>query len=264
MQNALLSAFDYNSMVVQDDMAACLRSVWQIPRSDQDRLVAAMHSPKLQRWITETTSSALFLNFNAPRNQRSTSFVAAKLADSIQACSSVAVLSFFCGSHSRPVADDSDFGVAGMMRSLISQLLISYPDFSVDIVRGIRAANLESVQDLSKIFYLLIGRLPRNRTVFCILDGVTRFEESNVLREESEAVVKEMMKVVNWTAEHGCCFKLLLTSPGSSRVLYRHLIEPERDSVWLPAKVPPRGGFTKGKWEGTLGGKMDRLGVFQY
>ncbi|KAM7222207.1 hypothetical protein V8F06_002479 [Rhypophila decipiens] len=264
VQDELMSALDYNSSADRDDMATCLRSVWQIPRSDQDRLVAAMQSPKLKQWITDTISSAIFLNFNATRNRRSTSFVAAKLADSIQASSSVVVLSFFCDSQSRPLAGDSDLGVAGMMRSLVGQLLVAYTDYSVGVVRGIRAANLDSVQDLCKIFLLLIGQLPREMTVFCILDSVTRFEETNSFREEGEAVVKEMMKVVNWTADNGCCFKLLLTSPGNSRALYRHLLEPEKDSIWLPAKVPSRGGFTKGKWEGTVGRDMDRLGVSQY
>ncbi|KAK4208819.1 hypothetical protein QBC37DRAFT_391694 [Rhypophila decipiens] len=262
VQDKLMSALDYNSSADRDDMAACLRSVWQIPRSDQDRLVPAMQSPKLKQWITDTTSSAIFLNFNATRNRRSTSFVAAKLADSIQASSSVVVLSFFCDAHSRQLAGDSDLGVAGMMRSLVGQLLVAYPNYSVGVVQGIRAANLDSVKDLCKIFILLIGQLPRNMTVFCILDGVTRFEETNAFREEGEAVVKEMMRVVNWTAENGCCFKLLLTSPGNSRVLYRHLLEPEKDSIWLPAKVPSRGGFINGKWEGTVGRDMDRLGAF--
>jgi len=264
VHDALISAFNYDSSVVQDDMASCLRSVWQIPRTDQDRLVAAMQSPKLQRWIMQTTSSALFLNFNAHRNQRSISFIAAKLAESVPASSSAIVLSFFCGLHSRPIpdSDNSDFGVAGMMRSLISQLLVAYQDFSIQVVKGIQAADLDEVKDLCKMLFLLVAKLPRKTTVFCILDGVTRFEENKALREESEMVVKQMVEVVDWTAANGCCFKLLLTSPGRSQVLYRHLIEPERDSVWLPANVPSQGGFTKGKWEAALRGSKDRLGVF--
>ncbi|KAK6340045.1 hypothetical protein TWF730_001820 [Orbilia blumenaviensis] len=269
VQDALMLAFEYDSSVIQIDIAASLRGVWQISRTDQDRLVTAMHSPKLQRWITETTSSALFLNFNAPPNQNSTSFIAAKLADSIQASalkdqhyniSPVLVLSFFCGSHTSP--DDFDFGVGGMMRSLISQLLLAYPGFGLHVVRQIQAANLVSISDLCKIFYLLIGQLPRHRMVFCILDSVTFFEENKSLREESEIVMRELMEVVRWTVEYGCCFKLLLTSPWKSRVLYRHLIEPEKDSVWLPVNVPSQGGFTRGKWERSVGRDMDRLRIY--
>ncbi|KAM6522883.1 hypothetical protein FALCPG4_012498 [Fusarium falciforme] len=201
VQESLISAFDYDSSVIQTDIADNLHGVWQIPRPDQDRLVAAMQSPKLQSWITKTTSSAMFLNFNAPRNQTSTSFIAAKLADSIQTSAlkdqdhtnSVLVLSFFCGSHSRP--NDLDFGVGGMMRSLISQLLLSYPGFSLHVIRRIQAANLASIADLCEIFYLLMGQLPQHRMVFCILDGVTVFEESKPLREESDIVIRELMEV---------------------------------------------------------------------
>lgn len=267
VQDALLSAFDYESSVIQTDIVTSLHSIWQVPRPDQDRVVAAMQSPKLQSWITETTSSALFLNFNAPRNQRSTSFIAAKLIDSIQASavrdqydiSSVLVLSFFCGSHSRP--NDFDFGVGGMMRSLISQLLLVYPGFGLHVVRQIQAADLISIADLCRIFNLLIGQLPQHRVVFCILDGVTVFEESKSQREESEIMMTELMEVVSWTTEYGCCFKLLLTSSGNSRVLYKYLIDPEKDSVWLPTRVPSQGGFTRGKWEGSIGGDINKLRI---
>ena len=267
VQDALMSAFDYDSSIIQTDIAAGLRGAWQVPRLDQDRLVAAMQSPKLQRWITETTSSALFLNFNAPRNQKSMSFIAAKLADSIQTSAlenqhrirPVLVLSFFCSSHSR--SEDSEFGVGSMMRSLIGQLLLAYPGFSLHVVRRIKAANLLSIADLCEIFYLLIGQLPQHRVVFCILDSVTVFEDNKTLREESQIAMRELMEVVRWTAEYGCCFKLLLTSPGNSRVLYRHLMEPEENSIWLPTKVPSQGGLTRGKWEGSVGGRIDRLRI---
>ncbi|EEU37989.1 uncharacterized protein NECHADRAFT_48249 [Fusarium vanettenii 77-13-4] len=269
VREGLMSEFDYDSSVIQTDIAANLHGVWQIPRPDQDRLVAAMQSRKLQSWITKATSSAMFLNFNAPRNQKSTSFIAAKLIDSIQASvlkeqdhtSSVLVVSFFCGSHSRP--NDPDFGADGMMRSLIIQLLLSYPGFSPHIIRRIQAANLVSITDLCEIFHLLIGQLPHHRMVFCILDGVTVFEESKSLREESEILIKELMEVLRWTAEYGCCFKLLLTSPWNSRILYRYLPDPENDSVWLPTKVPSQGGFTLGKWEGSVGVDLDKLQIIK-
>jgi hypothetical protein len=170
------------------------------------------------------------------------------------------VLSFFCGSHTR--ADDFDFGVGGMMRSLISQLLLSYPGFGLHVVRRIQAADLLSIADLCQIFFLLIAQLPQHKMVFCLLDGVTYFEENRTLREESETVMRELMEVVNWTADNGCCFKLLLTSPGKSRLLYRYLNVPEKDSVWLPTKVPSQGGFTAGKWTGNIGEDIDRLRVY--
>ncbi|KAK4204944.1 hypothetical protein QBC40DRAFT_272041 [Triangularia verruculosa] len=254
----MVSTLDLDSSVIERGIAASLRSVWQIPRSDQDRLVAAMQSTKLQRWIKETTSSAIFLNYNATRNHHATSFVAAKLADSVTS-SSVLALAFFCGSHINRRTDDPDFGVTGMMRSLISQLLLAYPNFGLHTVRRIRDADFINVEDLCEVFYLLTAQLPQYQTVFCILDSVSSFEENNGLREESEIVLQQLMDIITWTSEYGCCFKLLLTSPRKSRVLYKHLPNPEQDSIWLPTNVSSQGGFTKGKWEGSIGGEVDRL-----
>ncbi|KAK0672653.1 hypothetical protein QBC41DRAFT_313089 [Cercophora samala] len=256
-----ISTLDYDSSVTEKDIATSLRSVWQVPIPDQDRLVAAMRSQRLQNWITETTSSALFLNFNATRNHHSTSFVAAKLANSIKS-SSVLVLTFFCGLHTKHRTDDPDFGVTGMMRSLTSQLLLAYPNFDLHTVRLIQEKDMDDAEDLCEIFCRLVAQLPRQKTLFCILDGVTGFEDNSSLREESEIVVKQLIDIIAWTAEYGCCFKLLLTSPRSSRVLYKYLLNPEQDSVWLPTKVPSQGGFTKGKWEGSIGGEVDKLTIF--
>ncbi|KAF2647326.1 hypothetical protein K491DRAFT_709242 [Lophiostoma macrostomum CBS 122681] len=269
MQKALISAFDYDSSVNESDIIAGLRGVWLIPRPEQDRLVAAMQSPKLQAWITNTKSSALFLNFNASRNRQSTSFIAAKLADSVppspmedkHKTNSVLALSFFCGSHAHP--NDIDFGAGGMMRSLISQLLLAYPGFGLHVVRQIQKADLDYIEDLCRIFYSLMVQLPQHKVMFCLLDGVTLLEDHKSLREDSEAAIKNMMEVVSWTAEYGCCFKLLLTSPGTSRILHRHLLQPEKDCVWLPARVPSQGGFTNGKWEVVIGRGMGRLQVYE-
>lgn len=256
-----ISTLDYDSSVIERDIATSLRSVWQVPISDQDRLVAAIQSPKLQSWITETTSSALFLNFNATRNHHTTSFVAAKLANSIQS-SSVLVVTFFCGPHTDRRSEDPDFGVTGMMRSLISQLLLTYPNFGLHTLRQIQEKDMDDVEDLCEIFYLLVAQLPRHKALFCILDSVTNFEDNNILRVESEMAMGQLMEIITWTSEYGCCFKLLLTSPRNSRVLYKHLSNPEQDSIWLPAKVPSRGGFTKGKWDGSIGGEVDKLMIF--
>ncbi|KAK4651589.1 hypothetical protein QC762_602270 [Podospora pseudocomata] len=252
---------DYDSSVIERDIATSLRSVWQVPVSDQDRLVAAIQSPKLQSWIMETTSSALFLNFNATRNHHTTSFVAAKLANSIQS-SSVLVVTFFCGPHTDRRSEDPDFGVTGMMRCLISQLLLTYPNFGLHTLRQIQEKDMDDVEDLCEIFYLLVAQLPRHKALFCILDSVTNFEDNNILRVESEMAMGQLMEIITWTAEYGCCFKLLLTSPRNSRVLYKHLSNPEQDSIWLPAKVPSQGGFTKGKWDGSIGGEVDKLTIF--
>ena len=265
VEDALLSAFKYESSVIRRDVEACLRAVWTLPRVDQDRIIVTMQSPQLHQWIAETESSALFLNSNAPRNQRPGSFVSAKLVDSIQTmgtkaqghASSVFALSFFCGEHMR--SNDPDVGVDGMMRSLICQLLLAYPDFGSHIVDRIRNANYSTMDDLCKIFYLLAIQLPPHVMVFCIIDAVTFYEENKSMRKEGEIAVKKLMEIVQWTKNYGCVFKLLLTSPWNSRVLYKHMFDQQKDVIWIPAKVPSTGGFTNMKWNSSIGSDVAML-----
>ncbi|KAH7336195.1 hypothetical protein BKA65DRAFT_552859 [Rhexocercosporidium sp. MPI-PUGE-AT-0058] len=254
-QDELLSAFDYESSVIHRDIGACLRGIWASPRPDQDRVVAMMQHPKLHRWIAEKGSSALFINANYKGARRqSTSFVSAKLVDSIQPSgikpqhqpSETFALSFFCGEHLG--SDDPDSGVGGMMRSLLGQLLLAYPNFDIYYIDKMRNIDYEEVDDLCEMFYVLIAQLPPHIIVFCIIDSISFFEEKDVLCKDAEVVVQQMTDIVARTQGHGCTFKLLLTSPWNSRVLYKSMPFQDEDVVWMPTKVPSQGGFTGLKW----------------
>ncbi|KAH9224701.1 hypothetical protein DL95DRAFT_516944 [Leptodontidium sp. 2 PMI_412] len=265
-QDALLSAFDYESSVIDRDVAACLRGIWASPRPDQDRVVAMMKHPKLHRWITGNDSSALFMNANYKGARRqSTSFVSAKLIDSIHPSgikpqhqpSGTFALSFFCGEHLG--VDDPDSGVDGMMRSLLSQLLLAYPDFDLFYIDRMRNLDYEQVDDLCEMFYVLIAQLPPDVIVFCIVDSIGFFEEKDLLCKDAELVVQQFVDIVARTQDYGCTFKLLLTSPWNSRVLYKNMPSNEDDVVWMPTKVPSQGGFTGMKWGNTLGADVALL-----
>ena len=265
-QGELLSAFDYESSVVQRDVAACLRGIWASPRQDQDRVVAMMQHPKLHRWIAQKGSSNLFMNANYKGARRqATSFVAAKLVDSIQPSgikpqhqpSETFALSFFCGEHLG--VEDPDSGVAGMMRSLLGQLLLAYPDFDLCYIDQMRHINYEHVDDLCEMFYVLIAQLPQHIIVFCVVDAISFFEEKDRLCKDGELVVQQLTDIVARTQEHGCTFKLFLTSPWNSRVLYRSMPSQEEDVVWMPTKVQSQGGFTGMKWGTTLGADVALL-----
>ncbi|OJD18718.1 hypothetical protein AJ78_01255 [Emergomyces pasteurianus Ep9510] len=265
-KNELLSDFDYESSVVRNDIETSLDTIWALPRSDQDRAVAVMQSPKLHHWITESSSSALLVNFNDPKKTAATSFISAKLTHSIQSDvidphypRNIFALFFLCEEHMRP--DDPDYGVSGMMRNLIGQLLVAYPDFGMSVIKQIQRTDQEDINSLCQIFHMMIAQLPPHVTVFCVLDAITVYEQSNSLREEGEFVVQELMDMVQWTKDHGCDFKILLTSAWNSHVFYKHVPDRQKDVIWMPAKVPPQGGFTKMKWDSSIASDVSRLGV---
>ncbi|KAK2752304.1 hypothetical protein FQN55_007344 [Onygenales sp. PD_40] len=259
-----LSHFDYESSVVRSDMERSLDSIWVLTRADQDRTVAVMQSPKLHQWITESSSSALMVNFNNPKMKSSTSFIPAKLAHSIQSevadphyQRNVFALFFLCGGHAHK--EDPDFGVCGMMRSLICQLLLSYPDFGMRIVRQIQRVDQDDISSLCELFHMMIAQIPRYITIFCILDAATVYEENRSLREEGKSAVCKLMDIVQWTRDNGCIFKVLLTSAWNSHVFYKYMPDQQKDVLWIPAKVPAQGGFTKLKWSSSIDPNVDKL-----
>ena len=255
-EETLLAALDYENSVLIRDMNAKLQIIWTLPRPDQDRVVAIMRSPKLQKWITATTSSALLVNGNHRRStmQQPTSFICAKLIHSImpslsnvepQSDTTIA-LAFFCGEHLRAVDPDSRVDV--MMRSLLAQLLLAYPHFDLRIVRRVRSIHYDDVNDLCDLFEMLVAQLPPRIIVFCMLDAISFYENTKRVCEEAEIVIEALVDIVERTKDGGCAFKLLLMSPWNSRVLYKKMHDQEGDVLWVPAKVPSQGGFTEAKW----------------
>ncbi|OAX82257.1 hypothetical protein ACJ72_03394 [Emergomyces africanus] len=264
-KNELLSGFDYERSVVRNDIETSLDTVWALARSDQDRAVAVMQSPKLHHWITESSSSALLVNFNDSKKKAATSFISAKLTHSIQSDvidprypRNIFALFFLCEEHMRP--NDPDYGVSGMMRNLIGQLLVAYSDFGMSVIKQIQRTDQEDIKSLCQIFHMMIAQLPPHVTVFCVLDAITAYEQNTSLREEGEFAVQELMDMVQWTKDHGCDFKVLLTSAWNSHVFYKYVPDRQKDVLWMPAKVPPQGGFTKMKWDSGIAKDVSKLG----
>lgn len=260
----LLTGLDYEDSVLEQDVEAKLQTIWTSPRQDQDRVVAIMRSHKLQKWITTTESSALFINANhkGPTRQQPTSFICAKLVDSIMPSASNAQpkhrmtlpLAFFCGEHLQK--DDLDSGPDGMMRSLVAQLLLAYRDFDLRTIQRMQDLNYDDVDDLCDVFDLLVMQLPHYIVVFCVVDAISFYEDNPTVCEEASIVVQTLVDVVQRTNENGCAFKLLFMSPWNSRFLYKDMLDQEGDVVWMPAKVPAQGGFTGMKWSASVGSTL--------
>ena len=243
--------------MLEQDVKAKLETIWTLSRHDQDRVVAIMRSHKLQKWITSTDSSALFINANhkGSTRQQPTSFISAKLVDSMTPSFSSAVpepqvtllLAFFCGEHLQ--RDDPDNGPAGMMRNLLAQLLLAYRDFDLRTIQRMQNLNYDNVNDLCDIFDLLITQLPPYIVVFCILDAISFYEDSATVCEDASIIVRALVDACEQTR---CTFKLLLMSSWNSRILYKNMLD-QQNVVWMPAKVPAQGGFTAMKWDASIG-----------
>ena len=252
----LLTDLEYEDSVLEEYVKAKLQIIWTLPRHDQDRVMAIMRSHKLQKWITSTDSSALFINANhkGSTRQQPTSFISAKLVDSMTPSSSSALseprmtlpLAFFCGEHLQK--DDPDAGPAGMMRSLLAQLLLAYRDFDLRTIQQMQHLDYDDVNNLCDIFDLLITQLPPYILVVCILDAISFYEDSASVCEEARIIVRALVHATEKTA---CTFKLLLMSSWNSRILYKNILD-QQNVIWMPAKVPAQGVFTAMKWNASI------------
>ena len=251
---------DYEHTVLKQDKDAKLRTVWTLPRQEQDRIFAIMRSPKLQNWLTTETSTALFINGNsqASKWQQATSFVSAKLVDSInpstedeRAHSSTMIsLAFFCGEHLQQ--DDPGSMVDGMMRSLLAQLLLAWPNFDLKTIREMRDGRFDDLQDLCDMFCALIGQLSSEVVVFCVMDAIGYYENSKDLCEEASFVIETLTDLVERTTDGGCTFKLLLMCSWNSRKLSQSMVDPQEEVLWMPTGIPSVGGFTLSNWNAIM------------
>ena len=149
---------------------------------------------------------------------------------------------------------DPAAGPAGMMRNLLSQLVLSYSAFELTTMKRLLDTDPYEVGELCTIFADLIEQLPRRYLVLCIIDGMTLYEDSPAQCEAGADAARFLLEMMENTKDRGCMFKMLVTCPGSSRALYREFGEEE--IIWMPKKVDPQGGLTEVKWGASAGAHL--------
>ena len=259
----VLASLDYRIDLSLEDVEACLRQIWTLPLSAQDRTVTLLNSPKLLSWLSSMHSSALFVNGNhdASARQSPLTYVCAKLMDTIAPWTagkhanhrSIFAQVFFCGQHAD--LDDPERGPLGMMRSLVSQLLTSFSAFRMTTIRSIRDIDASDVYKLCDAYASLIKEVPRRYMIFCIIDGITFYEDSPWQCEAATVAIQKLLEVMDTCKKRGCFFKILLTCPGMSRELYREFEDEE--ILWMPQNVDSHGGLTSAKWRASIEPKLN-------
>jgi hypothetical protein len=142
-------------------------------------------------------------------------------------------LHFFCGMHTS--RDDSLTGPNGMIRSLVSQILMELIrrrilDLEFVSTRSFRdAIERHDLKTLCLTFCLLVAQLPLETPVYCIVDGITWYEDSEY-QTQLEYVADQLRWLV--AAEKlGPRFKVLITSSYESRCISQRI--PSKQRVFL-------------------------------
>ena len=204
--------------------------------TDQDRVEWMMQSPKLREWLNAPKSRTLLLNGDGDANEMfsPTTFLSAKLLESLSHIDPVLRQHFFCSLHTTSRKDTMADAI-GLIKSFVSQLLLR--DISWDLT-FLSSKEVEQVQkgDLATIcalFRRLIQQLPDTTFLFWMIDGINYYERSERRRAFLE-VIRELLGIIK-DCNDGVVIKLLLTCPGKS--LYVKDALAKEDILTVPPTV---------------------------
>lgn len=157
---------------------------------------------------------------------------------------SLMVLYFFCGQHKDP--DGCLPGPSGLMRSLILQLILAWPEERRRDIQSIKLlseigqtpeSSTYHIPFLCRVFEELLWHLPPGLIVHGIIDGVSHFETSirgwSTEMRTIASSIKSCATRLCSASENSSVLKMLLASAGKSTVV-RDLI-PREDQVSLRA-----------------------------
>ena len=206
------------------DIEECQSLQFTLGLSGKDEASCVIQSKEVECWITNSTkSSSLLINGNRPDaamdDLSPMSLVSAELISLFSLSKSMVVISYFCGLHADFHSDSID-GVPAMMKSLIGQLLAQPKDRKLAFdLSTIKDDDIERIEEddldvLCKMFRRVVLQLPSDKILFCIIDGISRFETWPGTEGDILQVLKLLTNLVR--KKTGVVIKLLFTCPGDS------------------------------------------------
>ena len=258
---------DHHADIATRDTLDQLRLIYTLSSASQDRAVVLITSSEIETWLTCTSSCALLINGqmllcdNEARHSPLTYFCA-KLVESILARSPsslansgsrAVVVRWFCGQHTN-MQTDPDGHPPGMLNNLLSQLIHQLLRRAPRLTLGkITTPDRDlELSDLCHLFVLLVEAFPAGTILFCILDGISYYEDAERQVECMEAM-SMLASLVNRShnAINGALVKLLITAPLRSHHVQR-LFKAE-EVLNMNENYPSKGGFSALQWDVGIG-----------
>lgn len=212
-----------------------MSSALLMPFEEQDRQGFMTESDILKNLLSTAASGAVLIQGNSPHDDAiaSTSVYAASLVTALQQLH-VSVIHFACGLHSTRT-DDPFLGPYGMMLALLQQFLEGYPSDSLAISHHNLRDQFANVQSIGRLMQILVSSEPRTSTTFCVIDGISFFENSTCEADTHEAI-SQLFEIASSAIG---CFKLLITSPTRSMYVPQYLSShrSQCDVLHVPAEI---------------------------
>ena len=225
---------------------------------DQDRVEWMMQSSRLREWLNFPKSRTLLLNGNGDANEMfsSTTFLSAKLLESLGHIEPVISHHFFCSLHTTSRKDPMA-NATGLIKSFVSQLLERKFSWNLSFLSTTDLGKIHQndLETICALFRGLMQQLPDTTFIFWMIDGINYYERSE-RRHDFLKVVHELLDVIK--ACDGVVIKLLLACPGRS--LYVKDMLGKEDILTVPPTVDgSRQGWSERAFQKTVGREIENL-----
>jgi len=219
---ALLRALDFDRRSHRDDIEYCLTLGFTQSLQFQNRAVWVLQSSELAEFIAGEGDSKLLTvngNHDGAHFISPLSHVCAKIFDFISVTHQIMCLTYFCSRHTDQWKEPRANAV-GLISSLTAQLLKQvkkkkFVDFQLDLSslsnEDVCAVQAEDLDATYHVFQTVIKQLPKGTVVFCLVDGLSAYENSD-RRPDTVRLMQKMIKLVK-RLKH-VTFKCMLTFPG--------------------------------------------------
>lgn len=220
----LLRTLNVQPASIMDDLKFVLKQGGRASSESQGRARWLFKTQLFQYWLSTTQSSLLLVDGSmGVEKTPPLSVLVGSIAVGQLEIDSAITIHFFCGQHLDPDSSDGLSGPIGMLRSLTTQLLLSLkaplPDLLVhsagssQLLSDIQAHTLPA---LCELFRILVDQIPRGFTLFCLLDGISWYEQDWWL-DELRYTIGMLESIIQGPIQPPSgSVKVLLTSPNRS------------------------------------------------
>lgn len=214
--------------VAARDLLECFQTLEaDSDRLQQDRALYVLISGELRDWLRSTASKLLLVEVRSDRDQYFTaaSYASTILVRTIQRIGTFPVLYYYCVPRIMDPKNGTLAGGAGMLISLIAQLLRylqGRPECDLQFL-GSKKRRFDRVEgdvdELLRIFKKLVKFLPTGQSVYIVIDSIWKLQLGTA--DDTQAVVG-LFKLIN---KEDLFIKLFVTDPFSEDIA--DVLEPQ-------------------------------------
>ncbi|GAW14979.1 hypothetical protein ANO14919_043870 [Xylariales sp. No.14919] len=239
-QMQLLGAIGVSLNVMWRDLDRVAQQAIHFDAESQGKAQWLIKTTEFSNWMQSRRSSILLADgattghimLVSPMSGLCAALVSSLADDS----SGTITLSFFAGLHVGTDSTHHDInGPQGMMRSLIVQLLSSSllkPNLEFLTSDGLKVYQRHDLKSLCNLFVRLIQQLPQGVDVFCIIDGISWYEQNPWLSglRSVTGMFEYLMEKLD--PKYTAILKVLMTSHGSSIEIVHRTRAIEKGRFW--------------------------------